>query len=236
MTIDHVGCYLLPGLPVLRYIGRLAFPIFAYLVAEGCHYTHNKARYLATMCVFGCLSQVVSWFGRGVLTQSIFSTFILSMLTIFALQWWVDGFREDREAARSTGARAWLNVRLLILAAALAFDVVTTTVLPTVLPLDFRIQYRLPGVLTPVLAYIPRLVPNLDERQRRVASLALFGIGLAVVSATGTAVYQWWSLAALVPLALYNGTRGPLSLKYFFYAYYPLHLAVIFVVQALLKG
>ena len=41
MTIDHVGMMLLPQLRILRAIGRIAFPIFAYMIAEGCRYTHS---------------------------------------------------------------------------------------------------------------------------------------------------------------------------------------------------
>lgn len=39
MTIDHVGAYLLPQYTVLRLVGRLSMPIFAWAIAEGCYYT-----------------------------------------------------------------------------------------------------------------------------------------------------------------------------------------------------
>ena len=50
MTIDHVGVMLFPESVWLRVIGRLAFPIFAYMIAEGCHYTRSKSRYLG-LCI-----------------------------------------------------------------------------------------------------------------------------------------------------------------------------------------
>ena len=46
MTCDHVGLQLLPGVPVLRIIGRLALPIYAYMIAEGCRYTRSRKKYL----------------------------------------------------------------------------------------------------------------------------------------------------------------------------------------------
>ena len=52
MTIDHVGVILLPQYPILRIIGRLSFPIFAYMVAEGCHYTHDIKKYAARLFLF----------------------------------------------------------------------------------------------------------------------------------------------------------------------------------------
>ena len=49
MTCDHVGLQLLPQFPILRIIGRIAFPIFAFLIAEGCRYTRDKKRFLLNM-------------------------------------------------------------------------------------------------------------------------------------------------------------------------------------------
>jgi len=46
MTVDHVGFLLFPRLLLLRCIGRLAFPIYAYMVAEGCSHTKSLPKYL----------------------------------------------------------------------------------------------------------------------------------------------------------------------------------------------
>ena len=45
MLIDHAGLLLFPRYKIFRIIGRLAFPIFAYLIAEGCRYTRNKLKH-----------------------------------------------------------------------------------------------------------------------------------------------------------------------------------------------
>ena len=45
MLIDHIGFHLYPRIFELRLIGRLAFPIFAFLIAEGCKYTKNKLKH-----------------------------------------------------------------------------------------------------------------------------------------------------------------------------------------------
>ena len=49
MTIDHIGAMLFPQAVWLRVIGRLAFPLFSYCIAEGCRYTRNKARYFGSV-------------------------------------------------------------------------------------------------------------------------------------------------------------------------------------------
>ena len=46
MTCDHVGKELLPAYEFLQIMGRLAFPIFAYMIAEGCRYTRNRKKHL----------------------------------------------------------------------------------------------------------------------------------------------------------------------------------------------
>lgn len=234
MTVDHVGAYLLPGVPALRAVGRLAFPIFAYMIVEGCRHTSNKARYLATMCAFGIASQLLYWGYNHTLYQSIFTTLVLSVVTIFSLQWWASG---QEHAHADKPDRPSLDLRALVPLAALALDVVATVVLPQVLAArGFYVQYRLPGVLLPVMAYLPWLAGPHDERDKRLVSLGLFAIGLVVVAATGSGANQWWSLCALVSLALYNGERGTHSLKYLFYVYYPLHLAIIMLVARALAA
>ena len=58
MTVDHIGALLLPQYSVLRIIGRLAFPIFAYMIAEGCAHTSSRLRYFLTiLCLTGMLKR-----------------------------------------------------------------------------------------------------------------------------------------------------------------------------------
>ena len=59
MTLDHVGMLLLPRVRILRAIGRIAFPIFAYMIAEGCQHTRNRKKYLLSMASFATVCQVV---------------------------------------------------------------------------------------------------------------------------------------------------------------------------------
>ena len=49
MVTDHIGAYLFPNVMLFRMIGRISFPIFAFMIAEGCRYTKNKKRYLLNM-------------------------------------------------------------------------------------------------------------------------------------------------------------------------------------------
>ena len=58
MVIDHVGLFFFPHLQIFHIIGRLAFPLFAWLIAKGAKYTENINHYLFRLFVFALLSQV----------------------------------------------------------------------------------------------------------------------------------------------------------------------------------
>ncbi len=208
MTADHVGLMLLPGCQILRIIGRLSFPIFAYMIAEGCRYTSHKARYLGMVLGIGILCQLVYFFTMESLYQCILITFSLSISIIFILKW-----------AEEKGGLCWLGFAVSCLAA-----VFLCRILPQLLKgTDFGIDYGLTGVMLPVLIYLA------DTRPRRLMAA---GIGLVLVALEAGGI-QWFGLLALLPLALYDGTRGKRKLKYLFYYYYPLHLAAIWAVGML---
>lgn len=57
MTIDHIGAILLPQAPALRAVGRLAFPIFAFLTAESVVHTHSRRQYLLRLLLFGAAAE-----------------------------------------------------------------------------------------------------------------------------------------------------------------------------------
>lgn len=59
MTIDHVGLMLLPDYEWMRAVGRIAFPIFAFMIAEGCRYTRDRKRYLSQIAILGIGMQIV---------------------------------------------------------------------------------------------------------------------------------------------------------------------------------
>jgi hypothetical protein len=58
MIIDHTGAFLFPEYRILRYIGRLSFPIYCFLLTEGFHYTKNVYRYFYVMLLFAVISEI----------------------------------------------------------------------------------------------------------------------------------------------------------------------------------
>lgn len=202
MTVDHIGALLLPQYSVLRIIGRLAFPIFAYMIAEGCRHTSHRLRYPLTIFCVGIVVQLLFWYTRQSLYQHILITFTLSILLIYSLE----------QASEKGGV--WIIAAVFALAAVSFICLFLASFLPG---RGFRIDYGLCGVLLPVLIF---------AAQTRAQKLLAAAIGLTGVCIAMGGI-QWYSLLALPLLALYRGQRGTYRLKYLFYAYYPIHLMIL---------
>jgi len=89
MTIDHVGVVLYPENIVLRYIGRLSFPLIAYLLILGLESTRNVKNYFTRLLLFALISQVPFYLARGVLPWeqlNIFFTLSLGVLFIYLFE------------------------------------------------------------------------------------------------------------------------------------------------------
>ena len=206
MTLDHVGVYLFPQVLWLRIVGRLAFPIYAFMIAEGCRHTRSPGRYLGCLAGLAAICQVVSYIATGSLYQCILVTFSLSVGLILLV----------RNARQKQTVLSWLWV-----GAATALAVFLCHGLPKLLPgTDYAIDYDFIGVMTPVLVYL--CAGKLPQLIALAACLA----GLCF----GNWEWQAFGLLAVPLIALYNGTRGKWKLKWFFYLFYPVHLALIYLV------
>lgn len=207
MAMDHVGLQLLPEVTLLRILGRLSFPIFAYMIAEGCAYTRSRAAYFWKLAGLAAGCQGVFVLAEGSWYMGILVTFSLSVLTIFA----VDAYEKTRTAKA-----------LVAMAAVLAGVLFLTTAAPVLWQgSGFQIDYGLPGVLLPVAVYY------LPEKREKLlcAGCILAAMGLIFGG------LQWYGLLALPLLWLYNRQRGKAQLKYLFYIFYPVHLIVIWLID-----
>ena len=208
MTCDHIGVSLLPQVGWLRIVGRLALPIFAYMIAEGCRYTRSRKRYLLSLAAVAALCQLVYFFAMGSLYMCIMVTFSLSVAMIYL---W------DYAMTRPAPQGGFLILGALAALWALCEG-------PLLPGTDFTIDYGIFGVLLPVLIY-------LGKNRRQAFAMTALGLVLLAIQRGGV---QPYGLLGLIPLAFYDGTRGKRKLKYLFYIYYPAHLAVIWLIGLLL--
>ena len=193
MLLDHGGLLFFPREMGFRIAGRLAFPIFAFMIAEGCHYTRSRWRYWGMIAALAAVCQAVYYFAAGDTYLSVLVTFSLAIPTTFALEEW-----------KKTKAWGWG------LATAGAVGVIW------LLNRCLEIDYGFWGCMLPVF------VAAFRGKWQMVGVT----LGLCLVAADFGGL-QWWSLLAVPLLLCYDGTVGRRKLKYFFYIFYPAHLAIL---------
>lgn len=90
MLIDHAGYVLFPQHFWLRMIGRLAFPIFAFFVAEGFHYTKDPVKYMLRLGVFALISEPcfdITFHGRLTMgATNVMVTFLLAVIGLYIMK------------------------------------------------------------------------------------------------------------------------------------------------------
>lgn len=82
MTVDHIGYLYFPSIKILRCIGRIAFPIFAYQLAESWNKTSDRLAYLKRLLFFGLISQPMYYIAFDSLKANIFITLLLGIIFI----------------------------------------------------------------------------------------------------------------------------------------------------------
>lgn len=235
MFIDHFGLMIYPDEIIFRAIGRLAFPIFAYFIAEGCRYTKNKLKHFMLVFGVGIIYLGFYYVFADTLYPSIFLTFSVSILLIYLLEYL-------KKIALDTPSACKIIAAILVFAAALAVAYI---------PFHFvTFDYGYIGMLAPVLISIfdfgkvdvPDKARRLDSYALRLVILALMCVLLVMkkhdwcFNVFGISVpMQCCNLLAIPVLCLYNGKAGNKKLKYFFYAFYPLHLGVIMAIYIIIE-
>ena len=211
MFIDHLGLQIFPGETIYRIIGRIALPIFAYMIAEGCKYTRKRWLYLVKILGLGLICQVVYFIvDNGSLYQGILITFSLSIGIIFT----IDKFLSSNKPITKICMGFILTILGFI---SIGFPIIFEKQ-------GFVIDYGIIGILMPVLIYYAKGKTN----KLRVLFMIIAFRGLI------SGGIEHFNILALPFLALYNEKRGKLKMKYTFYIFYPLHLVLIYVLDMLL--
>ena len=213
MVFDHVGDMFFPDLLWPIMIGRLAMPIFSFCIAEGYIHTRDKNKYLLRMGIFALVSEVpfdLAFEGKLNLThQNIMVTFFLAILALkfFDL---IRGEKNEETGKYSAG-------KILIgTLAVIAMAVVALLV---------KADYTVFAVIAVFLFYV----------LKDVGKFFRTGAGVAFLAATRTVGYYCTTGLSIIPLLLYNGKKGR-GLKWLFYAFYPGHLLLLYLLKLALTG
>lgn len=100
MVIDHVGMLIFPEIRLFRIIGRIAFPIFSFMIAEGCKYTKDKLRYFLSVFLLGALCQSVYIIYENDMYMNVLITFSLSIVMVYSLQNFKSVLFSDKKKAK----------------------------------------------------------------------------------------------------------------------------------------
>ena len=227
MAIDHIGYHLFPNVLILRVIGRLSMPIFAFLIAEGCHYTKNKLKHF--LLIFG--SGVIFLFGVKIFDGSwygnIFLQFSVSIIYIYLIQL--------LKKFIFNGKNKILNLIFSIL-------IFIVSLIPgTYLFKVFRFDYDFFTSMLPVFISIFYLKDYSNHKiikyvDNLYVKLIVAAITLVIICSNKNYYHpiQWHAFLALPLLLLYNEKPGCKKLKYFFYLFYPIHIAIIIAIKFLM--
>lgn len=219
MLCDHVCLALMPHRLWMTCVGRLAFPIFAFLAAEGFFRTRSRARYARRLLVFAILSEMpfdLLAAGRPfyVLRQNVLWTFLIALGCMQLLEW---AKAEPRPAAR-----------LVLSAGAVLGGFLAGTA--------FMVDYFGPGVWMVLVFYFFR-GNGWRQRLGQLACLLLLNGwllgGASLTAAMGPLMLvlpvQSFAVLALPFIWRYRGRQGPhgRAVRWLFYGFYPVHLLAL---------
>lgn len=217
MLVDHMGLLLFPGVLWIRYVGRLAYPLFAYFIAEGCRYTKNKPKRFLSVFILGVICEIAYIIFDGYY-GNILLTFSISILLIYLLQ-------AVKKAVKKSYSSSILMQTLFVVSVIMTYHFCKY----------IGVDYGFFGVITPVLVTLFDSAEadktEFASTKSRVLSLVMLAVGLLLLSFVNPILqFQYYSLFSLLILAFYNGNKGKFSFKYGFYVFYPLHLVVLWAI------
>lgn len=206
MTLDHIG--LTFDIDFLRYIGRISFPIYAFLTAEGIKKSSAKEKYLLGLLVCAVFSEPIydmwlyavtnfssyniQFFEYSLNSQNVLFTLFIGASVCYCLEYFSDNLKK------------FAAISLLCLVAYFG-----------------NVEYSLFGVAIIVAMYYCKSKYN----------MVVFSIAFLWCIYFGMASMFAFSCIGVYLVTLYNGERGKYKVnKYFFYLYYPIHIMVLFII------
>lgn len=235
MVFDHLYyMFYVNGIPQwFHWIGRPVAPIFLFMCAEGFLHTRNRKRYLLQLLIGYELMNVVSVFLGFALPNeniglifSIFGSLFFAALYMQFIEMFHNGLK-TKQAGKAALAILFMLVPIaygLITVSMLTLEEIAiprwlNMVLFKAIPNIMIVEGSLLWVLIGSLFYILR-----RRRILQIIPLVLFGIVFFIFKSI-----EWLIIFAVIPILLYNGSRGKGG-KYFFYIFYPAHIYVFYII------
>lgn len=246
MTVDHCAriigqaglMELFPDMPLITAyllmnlmdaIGRLAFPLFAFMIAEGAVKTRSMPKYIGRLALFAVISEPVFYYVNNIQTASladflrhlsgfnlsnVFFTLALGAAAIYIYQ------LLDCQKSKK---------RLLFFIPALFMILFVGGYI--------RCDYGIAGILLIVALFLAK------TKLQKTIVISIWSIGLYIVYRGMGDWSQAWTfpilncICAMLSSAFiwsYNGKRGK-PIKWFFYIYYPAHFLVLAFLRSIIR-
>ena len=227
MIIDHIGASLVYVLIVelghreyaslyylMRHVGRIAFPIYCFLLVEGFYHTKNLKRYIISMGIFALISEIpfdlalsreafMDWSH-----QNVFFTMFLGLIAMY--------FVESSFKLFPPGDFRGYAAAVMVIAAFTGISFL------------MRADYKGIGV------FIICLLQLLYRSYRGYFSAGIgeryFFFNIMLLAVATLCIYsknEIYAFLGVIPFLFYNGERGRIKYKYFYYAAYPVHLLIL---------
>ena len=225
MLCDHLWGTIIPGSDLLTCIGRISFPIFAFLIVEGYFHTRNLKKYVLRILLFALVSEIPFNLAMGSsisypVHQNVLWTYLIAIGLIYL-----------NEKVSEKG----LLIRALVGC--------LTVIMGFVLGLLTMVDFYHAGVLTVVTFYFFRQKKWWSYIGQFVClwyinTELLGGLGyeISIFGETYFFLRQGLALLALIPIWLYKGRQGYHSkaLQYTYYAFYPVHLLILGMIKMMM--
>lgn len=214
MVIDHVGLFFFPGVIEMRMIGRISFPLFAWLIANGAEHSKNTSGYLKRLALLAVVAQVPFYFANDLIgidptLLNVVFTLALGLAAIIGTKRYED-----------------MLMRMVVIAAA------------AVVAQLINADYGALGVLSIVsfslfAAHPKRLI--LAQTAIFFFPVLAMGVEFALTGARENLYVPigWMAIFALPIILAYNKREG-IKMRNFFYVFYPLQYAALYVLKLLI--
>ena len=236
MLADHIGYVFMtqftPEWYIFRGFGRIAFPIFCYLICRGYEHTSSLPKYMGRLLLFAGISEIPYdlCFSKTAYNPdkcNVFVTLLLGLISVTAAGTGAKYVMEKLKAPEKLRENVFMQT--LCALPVIAGCMWTAKTLHS--------DYGWAGV---AIIYIIFLF-----RKNEAAALTALGIAnclllcIDITPAKGffgvwtfnfMRTIQWFAPLACLPLGFYNGKKGSEKLKRFFYVFYPTHLMVLWLV------
>ena len=220
MLLDHLWGTIIPGNQWMTLIGRMAFPIFAFLIVEGFFHTSDLKKYMKRLFIFGLISEIpfnLIYTGSIIFPfhQNVMFTLLLGLLIINE----IDKLKNNKEIKKKI--IPILKIFLFLIISIIGF-----------------VDYGVTGVLTIVVFYLFRgfKLAWIGQLISLILLYIVFFEGQSVILNIFNYEYflplQSIGVLSLIFIWLYNGEKGKNNklIKYLFYSFYPVHMLVIYLI------